>query len=323
MAKLNIKKVALLFTLLLVGFSASAQSIKDIKINEVLYINENLTSDKYGWIELQNTGYSSINLGGCYLSIESKSIETEGYTVKENFTYRIPTTVPALTIIPPQGYFVIYAGGASSQGPNYSNFDLKEAKDIYLIDASGKLEIDSFIVEDESIITANVSLGREVMSYKEMLDREKADEPVVIVSYNAPTPNAVNLEIIKETASEDMQRKDPIGYGVAFIAMSVVFSVLLLLCMIFKNIGVANQRFEKRNEISNKPATASDGAPAKKDRHLEASGEVIAAISLALKQYRTDIDNLESNVLTINKVARTYSPWSSRIYGLTQVPNRK
>lgn len=287
MAKLNIKKVALLFTLLFVGFSASAQSIKDIKINEVLHINENLTADRYGWIELQNTGYSNINIGGCYLSIESKNLGNDRYIVKENFTYRIPNSAPGLTTIPPQGYLVIYTGGASSQGPDYANFDLKNAKDVYLIDASGKVSVDSFIIEDETTIRPNVSLGREVMTYKEMLNSEKAGEPVIIVSYDAPTPSAVNIEIIKKTPSEEMEAKDPKGYGTAAIAMGVVFSVLLLLCTIFKSIGAANLYFEKSREIKNRPVTASaSGTAVTKEKHLEASGEVIAAIALALKQYR-------------------------------------
>ena len=320
------KKIVLLVALLFVSFSVSAQSIFDLKINEVLHIDENTTFGKSGWIELYNAGYSSINVGGSYLSIENIDIESANsvYAVKEGFTYRIPTSSPGLTTIPPQGYLVIYAGSRSSQGPDFANFDLKNATDVFLVDASGKLMIDKFIVGSKAI-TPDVSIGRELMTYKAIVDKTKNNETVILESYTHPTPGAINREIIKKTASEDMMDKDPIGYGMAFIAMSVVFSALLVLFAIFKVIGIANQKFEKSKEIKNRPATANVEviSGAKPDKHVEATGEVLAAIAFALNQYRIDVDNMESNILTINKVARSYSPWSSKIYSLTQLPNRK
>ena len=326
MANNFIKKLALLVALSFVSFSISAQSIKDIKINEILHVDENTTLGKSGWIELNNTGYSSINVGGCYIAIEKLDVESGNsvYTVKEGASYRIPTSSPNLTTIPPQGYLVIYAGSRSSQGPEFANFDLKNATDVYLVDASGKIFIDQFII-GANVITPDVSIGREVLSYRNMMLMEKNGETVAIEKFIHPTPGAINREIIKITASEEMMVKDPIGYGMAAIAMSVVFSALLLLFFIFKVIGIANQKFEKRKELINRPASANAEvlASSKPDKHLEASGEVLAAIAYALRQYRTDIDNMESNVLTINKVARSYSPWSSKIYGLTQLPNRK
>ncbi len=50
-------------------------------------------------------------------------------------------------------------------------------------------------------------------------------------------------------------------------------------------------------------------------------GEELAAIALALYRYRNDLHDIESSVITINKVARAYSPWSSKIYGLRQFPS--
>jgi hypothetical protein len=48
--------------------------------------------------------------------------------------------------------------------------------------------------------------------------------------------------------------------------------------------------------------------------------EVFAAIAVALHFYKSDLHDHENAVLTINRVARTYSPWSSKIYGLRQFP---
>jgi hypothetical protein len=52
------------------------------------------------------------------------------------------------------------------------------------------------------------------------------------------------------------------------------------------------------------------------------SGEVFAAIALALSG-TTEMHDLESNVLTIHNVANNYSPWSSKIYTLRELPLRK
>jgi hypothetical protein len=48
--------------------------------------------------------------------------------------------------------------------------------------------------------------------------------------------------------------------------------------------------------------------------------EVAAAIALALDMHIKDIHDYEKTVLTIQKVMRPYSPWSSKIYGLRQIP---
>ena len=52
------------------------------------------------------------------------------------------------------------------------------------------------------------------------------------------------------------------------------------------------------------------------------SDEVIAAIGLALSMHLQDVHDYEQTVLTMMKVMRPYSPWSSKIYGLRQIPNR-
>lgn len=56
---------------------------------------------------------------------------------------------------------------------------------------------------------------------------------------------------------------------------------------------------------------------------IEAPGEVYAAISMALHESQNEVHDLEETVLTIARVQRTYSPWSSKIYTLRKTPNRK
>ncbi|HOT88791.1 MAG TPA: hypothetical protein PKZ43_06530 [Bacteroidales bacterium] len=54
----------------------------------------------------------------------------------------------------------------------------------------------------------------------------------------------------------------------------------------------------------------------------EVSDEEAAAISLALHLYVQDVHDYERTIITIQKVMRPYSPWSSKIYGLRQIPIR-
>ncbi|MDP4114910.1 MAG: OadG family protein [Bacteroidota bacterium] len=49
-------------------------------------------------------------------------------------------------------------------------------------------------------------------------------------------------------------------------------------------------------------------------------GEIVAAIAAALSLYKTETHDYENMVLTMQKVMRPYSPWSSKIYGLRQYP---
>jgi len=60
--------------------------------------------------------------------------------------------------------------------------------------------------------------------------------------------------------------------------------------------------------------------PSGKD--MSVSGEMNAAIAMALHLYLHQIRDEENTVITIKKIARTYSPWNSKIYNLRQVPQR-
>jgi hypothetical protein len=48
--------------------------------------------------------------------------------------------------------------------------------------------------------------------------------------------------------------------------------------------------------------------------------EVAAVIALAIDIHIRDVHDYEKTVLTIQKVMRPYSPWSSKIYGIRQMP---
>ena len=76
----------------------------------------------------------------------------------------------------------------------------------------------------------------------------------------------------------------------------------------------------RRNAMEAKDITCE--VEAKKKKLGEAPGEVIAAISMAMHEMQNDVHDVEDTVLTITRVKRTYSPWSSKIYTLRELPKK-
>jgi hypothetical protein len=48
--------------------------------------------------------------------------------------------------------------------------------------------------------------------------------------------------------------------------------------------------------------------------------EEAAAIALAIHMYKRELHDIESLTITLKKVSRIYSPWSSKIYTIRQNP---
>jgi len=120
-------------------------------------------------------------------------------------------------------------------------------------------------------------------------------------------------------------QNDPYGALMAILGMSFVFLILLMLFAVFSTTpriytpefkAWLNSLWSKRKMM--KAPEPEENAKASKPEVL--SGEVNAAIAAAIHLYRSELHDYENTVLTINKVSRTYSPWSSKIYGLRNIP---
>lgn len=85
-----------------------------------------------------------------------------------------------------------------------------------------------------------------------------------------------------------------------------LFVVLLLFVMvgIMKLFGVAFTMKVKKT------------APTK----MQVREEEIAAIATAISLYRSELFKRTIEVATIHNIKNTYSPWNSKIHGLTQMP---
>lgn len=303
-------RIFLTLVCVLVAGSVRAQAIKDIRINEIQVINTDGYEDDYGhrvgWIELFNSGYSQVDVGGAYLKVRDKE-------------YRIPKNDPR-TVMAPQGYLIFFAEGTAAKGTFHTNFTLLETDYIAFYDQSGKGKaIDSLAYRHADMIE-NVSYGW----------FEDHDGELKLMNLPVTTPMATNDTLEKKPRDEHFREADPSGGIMAITAMTVVFLALILLYVIFKSMGrfqtnlarrkMLKQRLKEHAEYLAKHAVVPN-VPHGKSGPL--TGEELAAIAYALYQYSQDLHDIENTVLTIRSAARSYSPWSSKIYGLRQLPTKK
>ena len=128
-----------------------------------------------------------------------------------------------------------------------------------------------------------------------------------------------------EKAVEAAHKFAGIGWGdmllMTGIGFGIVFLVLVLLIYIMRGMGWAFTRQKKAEKVAK--AAAAGVAVVEDDHEAISDQEIAAAIMTALKLYKSNLHDQESEMLTIHRITRAYSPWSSKIHGLTQLPERK
>lgn len=108
------------------------------------------------------------------------------------------------------------------------------------------------------------------------------------------------------------------SFVVALVGYIVVFTALVLLFVIFKNIPrFYNIQIRKKLKRKGKIVEPIE------DCCIHMSGETNAAIGMALYLYFNELHDHEDMVLTIDKISRRYSPWSSKLYSLTNYNFRR
>ncbi|WP_302562366.1 OadG family transporter subunit [Phocaeicola coprocola] len=297
--------------LLLIGFISCTEQKSNSKlvINEVLVDNQTNFQDDYGvhsgWIEIFNKAYSTADLAGCLLKVSSQPGDT--------VTYFIPKG-DVLTSIKPRQHTLFWADGNPRRGTFHTNFVLSKtnANWIGLYD-SGKKLLDQVVVP-AGILAANQSYARVGDASAEWEVKGASADKYV-------TPSTNNQTIESNPKMDKFEQHDPVGIGMAISAMSVVFLGLILLYICFKLIGKAAIKLRKRNAMIAHNIT--DKQEAKEKKLGEAPGEVIAAISMALHEAQGADHDVEETILTISRVKRSYSPWSSKIYTLRETPHKK
>ena len=303
------KKILILAAAAMLGvFASNAQARKGLKINEVMTVNQTNAIDEYGqrgaWIELYNSTYKPMKIASVFLTDDPQN----------------PTKYPVpqgdlRTNLEKRQHVVFWADGKATRGALHTNFQLKPDQPnwIGLYDADGITLIDSITVP---VLEADYTFARradgEGESVADWEVRTDAEGSCVTFGSN---------NVIKDTNSkvDKFAKVDPRGFGLSITAMGIVFFALLLLSVCFY---VINKIMTRRSQRKKMEAHGSDRKDVARSPPPEGdTGEATAAIAAALNEHLNAHD-LESTILTIAKTRKNYSPWSSHIYNLRQLPRR-
>ncbi|MFO7922301.1 MAG: OadG family protein [Bacteroidales bacterium] len=110
----------------------------------------------------------------------------------------------------------------------------------------------------------------------------------------------------------DFSQIDVFAATIALTGYIVVFIALVLLYVVFYNLP-SLLRIDISKFLGGKRGNSDK-------RDFKITGELNAAIGMAIYLYVSEVHDEESGVLTIKKISKRYSPWSSKIYGLRQYP---
>ncbi len=104
---------------------------------------------------------------------------------------------------------------------------------------------------------------------------------------------------------------DSSTWTITFLGWAIVFCALLFLVGLFLLIPkIIKWASGKKVKV------VEDGKEVEKDIY-DIPGETNAVIATALYLFLNDSHDTESNIITIKEVRRRYSPWSSKLYGMT------
>ena len=307
------QRIITLVLLIAVGLGiASAQGRRGLRINEVMVANDSTSVvDDFGkysaWVELFNSTFGPLEISSVYLTNDST----------QPTLYPVPLG-DVNTEIPTRQHVLFWADGEPNKGTFHMEFTLTPGQDNYIaiFDADGKTLI------DEIVVPASLKPGQ---TYARKADgiggiNNPDDWEVRDGSPNKYiTPSSNNIIKSENDKVKTFAQQDENGFAMAIMAMGIVFSALLVLAICFYIISKIGENVLRRQKIK---ALAEDEDHDPEHTSTTDSGEVIAAIAMALRDHLEAHDR-ENTVLTINKVRRSYSPWSSKIYNMREMPRRK
>jgi len=106
------------------------------------------------------------------------------------------------------------------------------------------------------------------------------------------------------------------GFTLTVIGYTVVFMALLFLIISVSGIS-------KILEIRQRRKLRDEGHRSAERDDLSIPGEINAAIAMAIYLHFDEAHDIEDTVLTIRKRTGSYTPWSQKIYNITDYPEIK
>ncbi len=108
----------------------------------------------------------------------------------------------------------------------------------------------------------------------------------------------------------DLSLVDQYTLVIAIAGYSIVLLTLAIMAYFFTRLHILQDFLAKRRLM----VRESDDKD--KNPKVVMTGEENAAIAAALYLFFSELHDEEKYVMTIRKVSKTYSPWSSKIYGI-------
>ena len=311
-----------------------AQGRKNVRINEVMVQQD--TTGGNGWVEFYNSSYGTNAVEKMFITtlsreeIQSIFDKNKGTNKKPNQVllelceerpmdiYEIPRGDERNTKIAPRTHFVMEADGDPKAGTFHMPFTFTAGKDNYiaLYDVNGDLV-------DDVTVPATLQIGQSYAIKAEgrlpsILDDGKTEWTVKDgkTIESAITKGNYNIREVNENI-EAFHIKDPHGYWIAILAMSVVFGSLAVLYILFKLFGNFASKTLQKDDQKQVSAPAAAQAAAIPAAGGDLDGEKMAAICFALYQHLNAHDQ-ESGVLTL--APRDGSAWGSKAGLMRELP---
>ncbi|HCM60516.1 MAG TPA: hypothetical protein DIS74_09120 [Bacteroidales bacterium] len=112
--------------------------------------------------------------------------------------------------------------------------------------------------------------------------------------------------------TESASALNSLTWTVVVVGIGIVFLSLLIVYWFFRYVLTFILNFRLKSFARKKGIDPAEVQTAKTIQ----SGEVNAAIAMALYSYFNELHDVESGVMTIKRISRHYSPWSSKLYNM-------
>lgn len=343
----KLKYLLLTLVIALAAFSVNGQTIIDLRLNEILLNNTELT-DEYGqhpaWVEVFNSSYNSVNIGGCFLTNDTTGLAAaqkdkdalNAFKSRPN-VYNIPAGDPA-TLIQQRSCVVFYMDGMPTYGTFHVSFTPDNSNYVALIGSDGKTLIDIMVFPQELRYT-DKSYGcvedGVVANNRDNSVLAKKDNEDIRAFLDFFTPGSNNHIKSAEGKADRLAKDDPYGIMMALISISIVFAVLAIIFLVLKVFAHFSAKEGKKKDAPQAAAPAkkavAGGKPSEEELAaialaldkscVSGDDEEIAAISMALYLYLDTQHDEESEVITFGNAA-DYSTWGQKHFNFKRNPRR-
>ena len=135
---------------------------------------------------------------------------------------------------------------------------------------------------------------------------------IAVISTGEQTSARI-VDSVERERSDNFKTNDKAGIVMAITALGIIFAGFIVLYLLSNLIG------STAVSLSHKRAMKIGMSKEEAKGVSRQSGEVFAAIAMAIYEV-TELHDDENTILTIKNTVRNYSPWSSKIYSLREMP---